>query len=134
MNDKVDLKNVLKHVNGIPAQSMTDATVDGTGVNMQDTGSEILCVINVGAVATGGAATVKLQQSANNNTADPFGAADAYTDITGATQAIADTDDNTILSFTSNRRAEKFVRATITTSGGAAVICSVTLQAIKHKM
>ena len=134
MNDKVDLKNHLKTPMGIPSQSITGATVDGTGVNMQDTGSEIRCVINLGSVGSGAGGTVKLQESANNNTADEFAVADAYADITGASHTFVDTADNTVVTFTSNRRSEKFVRATVTTTGGTAVLIGVTFDAIKHKM
>lgn len=133
MNDKVDLKNVLKHVNAIPAQSFEDSTVDGTGANFSDCGSEILCVINFGAIATGAGGTVKLQQSANDATDDVFADSDAYTDITGAEHTFIDTADNTVVTFTTNLRNEKFIRATVTTTGGDTAVLGVTLHGVKHK-
>ena len=125
-NDHDDLQYLIARAQGLPAQSV-NGTVNATGVNLVETGAFVLAVINVGTVASGGTATVKLQSSKNNNTADASDAADAYADITGATVSLTGSDANSIVYIKCQTRAEKYVRVVAITTD--AVLLAVDLEA-----
>lgn len=119
----IDLKNSLKIARSISPQSVAAAaTVNGTGVNCTQTGPEVLAVISVGAVASGGTAVVKLQSSLNDNTGTARDAADAYADITGATVNLSGTDANTLVYIQTFVRVEGYVRATVTVAVDAIIL------------
>jgi hypothetical protein len=117
VNDNDDLQHKLLNKIGLTPQSIATATVNATGVDMGNAGAYVLVSVIVGTVSSGGTATVKLQSSRNDNTADAGAAADAYADITGATVSITATDAGTLVQFKTNVRAEKYVRVVATTSG-----------------
>ena len=88
MNDNDDLKYKLLNKIGLTPQSIATTTVNATGVDMGNSGAYVLASVIVGTVSSGGTATVKLQSSRNDNTADAGAAADAYADISGATVSL----------------------------------------------
>ena len=127
MNDNDDLKYKLLNKIGLTPQSIATTTVNATGVDMGNSGAYVLASVIVGTVSSGGTATVKLQSSRNDNTADAGAAADAYADISGATVDITAADAGTLVQFKTNARAEKYVRVVATTSG--TILLGAILQA-----
>ena len=119
MLDHVDLKNVLQISQSVNPQVVT-ASVDGGGVDLRDCESEVLVLVSVGDV-TALVASVKLQQSLNDNTSSNEAAAEAYADIDGAsvTPTFA---DNTPVSFKVDTRGKRFVRAVVTFTSGTGVV------------
>lgn len=126
----IDLKNNLISKFSIAPSSHSAGTVTGTAVDFRDALTRVLVQISVGAVASGGTAVVKLQQSSNDNTADSTvaggGAADAYAAITdGETSptdlsvSISSADANSIVSFTVDRRSEVFLKPVVVVSTAA---------------
>jgi hypothetical protein len=136
--DLKDLKN-----NAILGQSIypaaITATCTGVGVNLSNAYEQAFAILTPGTIAADPGATydVKLQESKNNNNAggviSEFEAADAYTDIVGATFAqITSADskgDPKIIEF---RNAEPWVRAVATVAGspttGAVLSCEIGSQ------
>lgn len=71
----------------VTAGAAGSAVINGAGVDMA--GFDAVCfVIPFGAIVTGGLQSIKAQQS------DDDGSADAYSDLEGTNQTIADTDDD----------------------------------------
>lgn len=126
----IDLKNALKHGMSIAPQSCGVGATTGSAVNLTQTGPEILAVVSVGAVASGGTAIVKLQSSLNDNTGTARDAADAYADISGATVSISGADANTLVYIQTFVREEGYVKAVATVST-AAIILGVNIIADK---
>ena len=126
MNDHINLANTVLSGVSIAPISVT-ATTTGTGVDFRNGGSEVVAYVSLGVIASGSTWTLALEQSKNDNTADGEGAADAYTAISGATGAIADTDDGTIIKITTNARSERYVRLVATLTGSGACLMGVNL-------
>jgi hypothetical protein len=92
----------------IPPQSISTATVNGTGVDTQGYES-MLVIANAGAVGT--SIAVKLQESSDD------GDADAYADITDATTgAVTDADEPYIMDVNLSEY-ERYIRAVATAVG-----------------
>ena len=105
-----DLANALTTVQDRAPAALT-ADTQGTGASWADHEVGVLVTLDVGAVTgTTPTLTVQLQQSKNDNTADASGAADAYTDVTGASQALTDGNANSIVKFMAYGYDEKYLR------------------------
>lgn len=121
MSRVVDIANEYQVGTSLFPASRT-ATANGTGVDFRDCSPVVTSILSSGALAGGGASVaVKLQESKNDNTADAHGAADAYSDITGATHTTTTSasSDNSTEAVTIFNRAERYVRAVATQSGSA---------------
>lgn len=134
MNDLVDLKNHVLRGLSIAPQSVS-GTVNGTGVNCATGGAEVVVVINVGTVASGATGTITLESSLNDNTADAYAAADAYSQVGGgsestSTTTISGTDANTQIVLKCILRGEKYVRVKAVTTD--AVLMSASVETPKH--
>ena len=105
-----DIVNNCINELGLAPQSVADATVDGTGVDFNNSDMGMWAEVNFGAITgTGVTAAVKLQESETQG--------GAYTDISGGAFAVKDeTGDNTheTINFT---RTKRWVRMTITGAG-----------------
>lgn len=123
MLDHLDLKNSLGVLQALPPANVT-ADRTGSGVDLRDYEGDVLVVIDVGD-QTSLVASVKLQESLNDNTANAEAAADAYADISGAslTPTFA---DNTNFKFVARLRAKRYVRAVVTFTSGSGIV-GVTL-------
>lgn len=120
MNDLVDLKNNVLDGLSIAPQSVS-GTVSGTGIDLRQGGAEVVVEIVIGAVASGATGSVTLESSKNDNTADAYAAADAYTQIGGSSEAtskydITGADANTLVTMRCILRDEKYVRVKAVTT------------------
>ena len=79
-------------------------------------------------VASGGTATIKLQESYNDNTASTQFAADTYDDITDASVTVSGSDANSVIYIRTNKRQKKYVRVTITSTD--AILCSAANESV----
>jgi hypothetical protein len=127
-----DLLNKLTTVQGLASAART-STATGTGVSFADHEVGVYVQIDLGTVTgTTPTCVVKLQQSSNDNTADASGAADAYTDVTGATISLTDADASGVTGFMCYNYNEKYLRAVATIGGTNPTFnSSVTLSANK---
>ncbi len=120
MNDLVDLKNNLFRGLSIAPQSVS-GTVTGTAIDCRHMGAEILVEVAVGAVASGATATVTIESSTNDNTADAYAGADAYARVGGnsedtSTQALTGSDANSVVIMRCILRSEKYVHVKVVSS------------------
>lgn len=120
MNDLVDLKNNVLDGLSIAPQSVS-GTVNGTGIDLRQGGAEVVVHLAIGAVASGATGTVTIESSKNDNTADAYAAADAYTQINGSSEAtseyaITGADANTLVTMRCIMRDEKYVRVKAVTT------------------
>ena len=120
MNDHIGLSSNVRTGLSVPPQSV-NGTVNGTGINFDQGGAEVMAEFAIGTVGSGATGTLKLQSSLNDNTGTTREAADAYTDISGASTTISGSDANTLIKLTTNARAESFVRAVVITTGATLV-------------
>ena len=105
----MDLKNAAVIGTSLAPQART-ATANGSGVDLQaGGGGSSFAILDVG-TATDGTHAIKLQESKNDNTADPE-AADAYADITGATFTEPAANTPQVINF---KRSKRWVRAVST--------------------
>ena len=127
-----DLKNKLTTVVDRAPAALTSDT-QGTGASWADHEVGVWVQLGIGAtVGTTPALVVQLQQSKNDNTADASGAADAYTDVTGATVTLSDSDANTAVSFMAYNYNEKFLRLDYDITGtSASFVIGATISANK---
>lgn len=128
MNDFVDLKNNVLYGQSIAPQSV-NGTVEGTAIDCRTGGAEVVVVLNIGTVASGGTGTITVQSSLNDNTADAYAAADAYATL-GDTQALTGSDANSVIIWRTSLRAEKYVRVKAVTTD--AILLSATVLSPKH--
>ena len=127
-----DYLNKLTTVQGLPSAART-STATGTGASFADHEVGVWVDIDLGAITgTSPTCVVKLQQSSNDNTADPSGAADAYTDITGATISLTDANANTSTGFMCYNYNEKYLRA-VATIGGTNPTFNISVQLHANK-
>lgn len=136
MNDLIDLKNHVLRGLSIAPQSVS-GTVDGTAVNCVTGGAEVIVILNIGTVASGGTGTITIESSVNDNTADAYAAADAYSQIGGGsesttTQAITGSNANSQIVMRTILRGEKYVRVKAVTTD--AILLSATIETPKHIM
>lgn len=134
MNDFVDLKNNVLYGQSIAPQSVS-GTVNGTGINCHTGGAEVVVVLNIGTVASGGTGTITIESSVNDNTASADAAADAYAQIgggseTSSTQAITGSNANSVIIMRCSLRNEKYVRVKAVTTD--AILLSATVLTPKH--
>jgi hypothetical protein len=112
-------------------QAVANATVNGTGIDCSGY-EHLLVVANLGAIADSSnvTLTVKLQESSDDASADP------YADITGATTgAIANAGQNNPYVFDVNlSERERYLRAVVTggSSGGGLVSATFHLSGGRH--
>jgi len=127
-----DLKNKLTTVVDRAPAALTSDT-QGTGASWADHEVGVWVQLQIGTtVGTTPALVVQLQQSKNDNTADASGAADAYTDVTGATVTLSDSDANTAVSFMAYNYNEKFLRLDYDITGtSASFVIGATISANK---
>lgn len=115
-----DLVNKLTTVVDRAPLALT-ADSQGTGASWADHEVGVFVQLQIGAtIGTTPALVVQLQESSNDNTADASGAADAYTDVTGATVTLSDSDANTAVSFMAYNYNEKFLRLDYDITGTSA--------------
>lgn len=127
-----DLSNKLTTVLDRAPLALTSDT-QGTGASWADHEVGVFVQLQVGAtVGTTPALVVQLQQSKNDNTADASGAADAYTDVSGATVTLSDADAGTAVSFMAYNYNEKFLRLDYDITGtSASFVIGATISANK---
>jgi hypothetical protein len=127
-----DLKNKLTTVVDRAPAALTSDT-QGTGASWADHEVGVWVQLQIGAtVGTTPALVVQLQQSSNDNTADASGAADAYTDVTGATVTLSDTDASSAVSFMAYNYDERFLRLDYDITGtSASFVIGATISANK---
>ena len=130
MNDLVDLKSSLFKGLSIAPQSVS-GTVSGTAIDCRHAGAEIVVHLAVGTVASGATATVTIQSSANDNTADASAAADAYTQVGGgsettSTVALSGSDANSLVVMKCILRNEKYIKVKVV-STDAILVSAVVL-------
>jgi len=127
-----DLKNKLTTVVDRAPAALTSST-QGTGASWADHEVGVWVQLGIGAtVGTTPALVVQLQQSKNDNTADASGAADAYTDVSGATVTLSDSDANSAVSFMAYNYNEKYLRLNYTITGSSAsFVIGATISANK---
>jgi hypothetical protein len=127
-----DLKNKLTTVLDRAPAALTSDT-QGTGLSFADHEVGVWVQLQVGAtVGTTPSLVVQLQQSSNDNTADVTGAADAYTDVDGATVTLSDADANTPVSFMAYNYNEKYLRLDYDITGtNASFVIGATISANK---
>jgi hypothetical protein len=115
-----DLQNGSVFGVTLPPKSRT-ATENGTGVDMFEAVGPVTGILMTGVIAgEGPLVDIKFQESKNDNTADAWGAADAYADISGAAFAqLVAADDNVMRLLTFHNREERYVRGVYTHSGSA---------------
>lgn len=123
MNDFVDLKNNVLFGQSIAPQSV-NGTVNGTGIDCRNGGAEVVVVLNIGTVASGGTGTITVQSSLNNESGDAYAASDTYATL-GDTQAISGTDANSVIIWRTGLRNEKYVRVKAVTTD--AILLSATV-------
>jgi len=95
------------------ASALADVTASGQSdpVDLQDQENGVMVEIAIGTVSgTSPTLAVKVQQSFNDNTASAQGAADAYTDVTGATLALTDADSDTVVQLMVYNIDERYVQ------------------------
>lgn len=136
MNDLIDLKNHVLRGLSIAPQSVS-GTVNGTALNCAAGGAEVVVILNVGTVASGATGTITIESSVNDNTADAYATADAYSQIGGGsetttTQAITGSDANSQIVMRTILRGEKYVRVKAVTTD--AVLLSASIETPKHIM
>lgn len=117
-----DLANQWTSFNSLVPATRT-ATANGTGVDMNDHGPEVECLVSAGTVSgTSPTLDVKLQESDDNST---------FTDITGATMTQI-TASTQIESKVFSNRSKRYVRAVGTIAGtNPSFACAVFLKARK---
>lgn len=133
-------KNLIRKMTIAPT-SHGAGTVTGTAVDFRDGLTRVELEISVGAVASGGTAVIKLQQSTNNNTADlapTTGAADPYSAITDGEDtptdlsiSISAADANSIVFLNVDRRTEIWLKAVAVVST-AAIEFGVNLVSVRR--
>jgi len=128
----IDMVNYFNTTQVVDPAAKT-STFNSGSHDCVDCGPDVFVIVNLGA-ATGTSPTldVKLQESRNENSADPE-AADAWSDITSATLTqITGTDDNTIFTGQFHNRKERYVRAVCTIAGTTpSFLIGVTLMSRK---
>jgi hypothetical protein len=113
----IDMVNYFTSTQVVDPAAAT-STVTSSSHDCRDCGPDVYVIASLGA-ATGTSPTcdVKLQESRNENSADPE-AADAWSDITGATLTqMTGTSDNTLFTGQFHNRKERYVRAVATIAG-----------------
>jgi len=112
--------DLINQYNISQARNPAALTADGqtSGIDLRDCGPTVTVLLHVGAVTgTTPTLTVTAQSSLNDNTASAEAAADAYTDITGASTSLTDSDANSVVSFTFHNRNERYVRLDLDVGG-----------------
>lgn len=102
--------NLVKETDTRRAANATAAgtgdTINGTVIDMQNYDAAAFYVM-LGTIATGGVATVRLQQGALSDGSD-------MANMTGQSVVFNDTDDNLMAVLEVNRPIKRYVRCTIT--------------------
>jgi len=134
MNDHVDLKNNVLNGLSIAPQSV-NGTKNGDAVDCRNGGAEVVVHLAIGAVASGATGTITIESSLNDNTADAFAGADAYSQIgggseTSSTTTISGSNANSLVVLRCNLRNEKYVRVKAVTTD--AVLISATVLSPRH--
>lgn len=109
------MHNLIKNVKTIRLPLDTTTTYTGTAgttglltEGVDTLGYEGVCFkIAFGAITSGAATSVKLQQSDDN------GVSDGYSDIVGSSQTVADTDDGKIVLLDVHRPQKRYLCAAI---------------------
>ena len=115
--DDVKVVVAVSTVNGAAGTTtITSAAVDTAGY------AGCLFIVTLGPITAGAATSLKVQQSSDD------AASDAYDDLTGTAQTIADTDDNLIRTcdiFRPQKRYLKMVIARATQNATIGGVCAV---------
>lgn len=107
-----------------PARRLLTADVNGSGVNFTEAEGPVNAIIQIGNLSAAVATfTVTLTESTNDNTADAFGAADAYAALPVAASVVITEPgaENTVTVLTTFARSERWVRANVAHTGSAAL-------------
>jgi hypothetical protein len=91
---------------------ISNATAAGTGTITSDavnmaSAEGVAVIVAMGAVTSGAATSVKLQQSSDD------GGTDAYSDLEGTSITIADTDDNKMLVLDLVKPTKQYIKAVV---------------------
>lgn len=119
MLDHLDLKNSISVLQALPPANTTGNRT-GSGLDLRNCEADVMVVIDVGD-QTSLIASVKLQESLNDNTDNNEATQEAYADIDGAslTPTFA---DNTIFSFIVRNRKKRYIRAVVTFTSGSGIV------------
>lgn len=103
-------------VSNAVAAGTTD--IDPTAIDMD--GYDSVCfIVQFGAITAGAVTSVKAQQSSDN------GVGDAFADLAGTAQAVADDDDNKAFIIDINRPSERYVKPYVDRATQNAVVESI---------
>ena len=115
--------NLLKNAEFVRVENAVAAgttSVESDGVDINGFES-IVFIVALGAITTGAATSVKLQQSTDNS---------SFADLEGTSITVADDDDNQIALLEIHRPRERYVRAVVSRATQNAVVDGIF--AIKH--
>ena len=105
----MNLSKALSVISAANASAAGTATI--TSAAIDTAGYEgVLIAIKFGAIVSGAVVTVKAQQSSDNAVAD------AYADLLGTSQTVADTDDNKVFLIDIYKPAERYLKAIVSTA------------------
>lgn len=92
--------------------------IDPTAVDMQNYES-VMFIVTFGAITASAVTSVKAQQSSDN------GSSDAFADLAGTAQTVADTDDNLAFIIDIVRPGERYVKPYVSRGTANAVVESI---------
>lgn len=93
--------------------------INGAGLNMAGYDG-VLVVVPVGTIVTAAVTSIKMQQSSDD------AASDAYSDILGTSQTIADSDDDKMFYIDLKRPTKQYVRVVVSRATQNATIGGIT--------
>ncbi len=104
----------------IAAGAAAQTAISGLGIDTQGFES-VLFIVSVGPVTAGAVTTVKVQQSADDASAD------AYADLLGTSVAIADDDDNQQKYIDIVKPRERYLRLSVARATQDATVSAVAI-------